>query len=270
MRSTTGMKGNDVVETLQYGATGTDHELQQLITDFLHRRVMENGTCTLAQLGYLNMNTVSYVEDHVEVKLYFHAGLATDVTKLSNGREIRSPKNELMMFHKYLFIGSLQDAVAYDTIPVPKYYIDRDDLGKPTLQFRTNTKKIKENTSVLVLRCNLVLTMAAALNLNLMDPNYKVTYDTLGSSNKKNKDNHIVITVGNRQEYPVKVTVQCTSDSMHYFDPELTYPFIESRIAKNRQAMQNRKLVQKNVSEKAEKLQKNQKDFAGKNFKKMR
>lgn len=260
------VRDGEPIQRYEFGPAGSDNTLQKLITEFLHNRLCSSGVTTLAELGYFHMNMVSYVEDHVEVKIYFHPALATDKHVMRNGKEYRTPKKELALFQNYLFIGDVEDAITYDTIAVPKYYIDRDDLGKPALKIRNGSKKAKEDVNVLVLRCNLALTMAAIFNINLMDPYYQVEYETLGASSKKDKDKHIIITAGNKQEYPVRVMMERSVVSQ-VFDPELALPYIESRIRQSDETMKTKKKLQRKVSEKAEKLNKGQKTFTKKDVK---
>lgn len=253
------------IQQYVFGPVGSDNTLQKMITHFLHNRICADGQYTLAELGYLHMNTISYVEDHVEVKIYFHPGLATDKHTMKNGQEYRTPKKIFQLFQNYLFIGAVEDAITFDTITTPKFYVEKDENGRPALRIRRNTKKVSADTNVLVLRCNLALTMAAIMNINLMNPHYKVEYETVGAANKKDRDAHIIIS-GNKQEYPVRVFVEHEVQSNEYYDPDVALPYIDSRIRINDEALRSKRKIQQSVSEKAEKLNKKQKKFSSKSI----
>ena len=105
--------------TKTYGPCGSDHTLQQEITMLMHTIVMKNGQYTLSELGYLNMNTITYVEDHIEVKIFFAPELAVVAGKRFNGSKSQMINPMLNIFNGILFVGNLEDAVSYENIDLP-------------------------------------------------------------------------------------------------------------------------------------------------------
>lgn len=56
----TSMDDGRVVNSIEYEPNGTDHRLQRRITELLDRIAQNEGKWTLAEMGYLHMNTVNY------------------------------------------------------------------------------------------------------------------------------------------------------------------------------------------------------------------
>ena len=81
--------------TKTYGPCGSDHTLQQEITMLMHTIVMKNGQYTLSELGYLNMNTITYVEDHIEVKIFFAPELAVVAGKTIQWIQISDDQSDV-------------------------------------------------------------------------------------------------------------------------------------------------------------------------------
>ena len=174
---------NGMVVTKTYQPAGIDHNLQSAITGLMHSIAVMNSEVTLAEMGYLNMNMVSFVEDHVEVKLYFIPNLATVTERAPNGKPISHPNPKLNIFKDYMFVGDLEKAISFDTITVPKYNIDIDELGKPAIKIKSG-KKTEEDQEVLVLHCNLAVVLAAINNVDMMDPNFNVSFETVTATKK--------------------------------------------------------------------------------------
>lgn len=263
------------IETVTYGPIGISTKLQREITQLMHELVKLDGRVTLAELGYLHMNTITFVEDHVEVKVYFHPKLATTAKPQFNGRAKYVPNEYLNIFKDYMFVGDLADCVGYDTITVPKYKIYQDKLGRPALSIH-NTKKTEDDEEVLVLKCNLALIVAAINGVDLSDPNFTVKYETVASAKKSKKSDdgessgNIVATVGgNRKEFPISVT---TTFSMPYtgYDPDQAVPYLMKRLNEQQAAHNNKKKLAKRVSDEAASITKKNDKKQYKNYHKYR
>lgn len=268
-----------MVKSLTYGPIGMSSTLQNEITQLMHALAMRSGVVTLAELGYFHMNTVTFVEDHVEVKLYFHPALATTQMPQHNGKIKYIPNDHLNIFKDYMFVGNLEDNVSYDTVTVPKYRIQNDSLGRAALSIR-NTKKMEGDEEVLVLNCNLSLVIAAINGVSLTDPNFEISYETIASikKSKKSSDDEdtdgntaaaIVATVGTRREFPVTVKVKFTEPATGY-NPDDAIPYLMSKLSDQQAARDNKKKLAKKVSSEAAAISKKQHDKQYKNYLKYR
>ena len=65
----TTMEGNRIINTVEYAPNGTDHRLQRRITELMDSLVQAEGKFTLAELGYLHINTAMYDKETGKVQL---------------------------------------------------------------------------------------------------------------------------------------------------------------------------------------------------------
>lgn len=245
--------------TREFEPVGSSHELQLLITDAMHHLVIEDGRVTLAELGFLHQVMISYCEDHVSVKIYFHPKLATNMMRGINNATKLVPRKELEIFKNYLYVGNLEDVITYDTIQMPRCYIEDDELGRPALRMKNSDKT--DDMEVLVLNCNLPLAVAFACDLSVADPMFAVSYETVGATGK-NVKGHLVLNVGAKQEFPVTVRVRFTDNTVcpdyNSYDPDAAVPYLISLAEKARDARNNQKKLARKVSNDAKKIRKEQ------------
>lgn len=253
--------------TKTYGPCGSDHTLQQEITMLMHTIAMKNGQYTLSELGYLNMNTITYVEDHIEVKIFFAPELAVVAGKRFNGSKSQMINPNLNMFNGILFVGNLEDAVSYENIDLPKYKIAKDSLGR--MAVRVKEKKDTEDAEVVVMRCNLSLVLAAIYQVNLDDPDFKVRIETIGGKGKHN-DEEIVMSVGAKQEFPVRVTVEFNDDYATGYDSKAAVNYLLRKYQNSLVSKENRKSLGRKISEDAKDLKKKRDNRKNKNVSKFR
>lgn len=254
MNSTTSIVNNQPVTREVYEPIGVNHELQAGVTKLLHDLAIRyTQPFTLAQLGYLHMNSICYVNGEVQAKIYFAPELAITTTTGFGGRQVSVPNPKFEAFHNWLFVGSLKGAIEYDTLTVPKYHIDEDSSGQPAISI-TGGKKVIEDAEVVVLRCNPLCLMAAITGVSMADPNFDVSFETIGKSDKKT-GSQIMISAGANQQFPVKVTV-AHSTNAEYYDPDLVVPCLLDRAKRAQSAIRTRKELALKASEKAEKAAK--------------
>ena len=247
-----------IINTTIFPPIGVSHDLQEAITSLMHRLVMEDGTTTLAELGYLHMNSICFVNGGIEAKVYFAPELALESTTGFANYTKMVPNKKLNMFQNYLFVGNLEQAISYDTITTPKYTIEKDDADRPAIYLRN--KKTTEDKEVLVLHCNADMLLAAILDINMADPNFKIQYETIGKGDKNNAAGQIMITAGTKQEFPVRITVTSTmktpdSDVAGY-DPEMAVYNLLGRYQAQKEAIATRKKLAQKASDRAEKISK--------------
>lgn len=235
----------------QYDPIGRSKQLQEEITNLLHNIIMNNGKFTLAEIGYLHMNTVTFVRDHAEVKIYFLPELSTTKTREFGAVKVQ-PSPMLKVFQNYLFVGDNLDAVtSFENVTVPKYSIVNDDLGRPAIHIKDG-KKHEDDVEVLVLHCNFALTMAALNGVNLTDPNFAVDYETIAGSTKGSE---VVMSIGSEKEFPIMINVRFSPNPTGY-DPDQAIPFLLAKATKAKAAKSNQKKLARKVSESAESIQK--------------
>ena len=254
---------NDVVKLAPDGAMvsvkiwepacSTDgNELKRDITKLLDQIVKENSKFTLAEMGYLHMNLISFCNGQVNAKIYFAPELATQTETNgvnTNGKIV--PHKALEVFQNYLYVGELKNAVTFESMPVPRYDIERNERDQLTIRIKDG-KKINEDGEAVVLNCNLLLLIAAVLDVNPNDPNFDVKVETVGKSKKKDRDMAIMINAGAQQEFPVRITAQYTvidnaGTAIVPYEPDAAISFLMNSMKK----MQEMKSTKNKLANKA-------------------
>lgn len=246
------MGAQNPVRRYLFDPVGVTHELQQLITDLMHQIVMQDGQYTLAEMGYLHMSSIGFVNDHVEVKVYFAPELATRSSRALNGIGSIEPNPNLNIFKNYLFVGDAKDNSAFVNMNAPKYTIDRDARDQLAVTVKSG-KKNREEMELLVLYCNLDLIIGAYYDTNILDPEFSVTYETIGNSSKNTEDNPgIMISMGANQEFPVRVRATVPMEGEYH--PEDAIPYLLSKMQARKETKKAKKELARKVSDSAEEM----------------
>ena len=240
------------VKTWEPAGSPDGNELKRDITKLLDRIVKENSKFTLAEMGYLHMNLISFCNGQVNAKIYFAPELATQTETNgvnTNGKIV--PHKALEVFQNYLYVGELKNAVTFESMPVPRYDIERNERDQLTIRIKDG-KKINEDGEAVVLNCNLLLLIAAVLDVNPNDPNFDVKVETVGKSKKKDRDMAIMINAGAQQEFPVRITAQYTvidnaGTAIVPYEPDTAISFLMNRMKK----MQEMKSTKNKLANKA-------------------
>ena len=240
------------VKTWEPAGSPDGNELKRDITKLLDQIVKENSKFTLAEMGYLHMNLISFCNGQVNAKIYFAPELATQTETNgvnTNGKIV--PHKALEVFQNYLYVGELKNAVTFESMPVPRYDIERNERDQLTIRIKDG-KKINEDGEAVVLNCNLLLLIAAVLDVNPNDPNFDVKVETVGKSKKKDRDMAIMINAGAQQEFPVRITAQYTvidnaGTAIVPYEPDAAISFLMNRIKK----MQEMKSTKNKLANKA-------------------
>ena len=240
------------VKTWEPAGSPDGNELKRDITKLLDQIVKENSKFTLAEMGYLHMNLISFCNGQVNAKIYFAPELATQTETNgvnTNGKIV--PHKALEVFQNYLYVGELKNAVTFESMPVPRYDIERNERDQLTIRIKDG-KKINEDGEAVVLNCNLLLLIAAVLNVNPNDPNFDVKVETVGKSKKKDRDMAIMINAGAQQEFPVRITAQYTvidnaGTAIVPYEPDAAISFLMNRMKK----MQEMKSTKNKLANKA-------------------
>lgn len=261
MESTTTMVGNQLVDQFKYKPNGADHELQEAITNLMHQLVLSEGKFTLAELGYLHINTLTAdrVTGETHLRIYFDARLASRVIKSATNTSKRIvPVAELQVFRNYLYVGDLTKAVTFEKIVAPKVKVVKDEVNRASLMIKDG-KRGDDELAVLVLNCNLAITMAAIHDISLTDPCYAVKCTTAGNGQTAEKS---IITATNR-EVPLAVIVTRSNSQVYDgYDCADAVPYLMSVQKKVAEASKNRDKLQEKVRKDAKK-KKNKRDQAG-------
>ena len=240
------------VKTWEPAGSPDGNELKRDITKLLDQIVKENSKFTLAEMGYLHMNLISFCNGQVNAKIYFAPELATQTETNgvnTNGKIV--PHKALELFQNYLYVGELKNAVTFESMPVPRYDIERNERDQLTIRIKDG-KKINEDGEAVVLNCNLLLLIAAVLDVNPNDPNFDVKVETVGKSKKKDRDMAIMINAGAQQEFPVRITAQYTvidnaGTAIVPYEPDAAISFLMNRMKK----MQEMKSTKNKLANKA-------------------
>lgn len=240
------------VKTWEPAGSPDGNELKRDITKLLDQIVKENSKFTLAEMGYLHMNLISFCNGQVNAKIYFAPELATQTETNgvnTNGKIV--PHKALEVFQNYLYVGELKNAVTFESMPVPRYDIERNERDQLAIRIKDG-KKINEDGEAVVLNCNLLLLIAAVLDVNPNDPNFDVKVETVGKSKKKDRDMAIMINAGAQQEFPVRITAQYTvidnaGTAIVPYEPDAAISFLMNRMKK----MQEMKSTKNKLANKA-------------------
>lgn len=263
------MKDDVVVTRHQYEPMGVNHELQNVITKVMHEVVLDKGTKTLSELGYLHMSSIAFVKDHLEVKVYFAPELATKVVKHINNNGTTIPNPDLNIFQGYLFVGDVKDNVAFVNMAAPKYKIEENNRNVPAVVVK---EKKREDTELMVVYCNLDLILAAYHDIDPNTDGFAVNYSTVGNSADNDEGDHgIMISMGVNQEFPVRVIAEVPSKVGYSvgYEPDQAIPYLLAKMNAVREAKKTKKELAHQVSDKAEQIVK-EKDKENNFWKKFR
>ena len=252
------------MKTWEPAGSPDGNELKRDITKLLDQIVKENSKFTLAEMGYLHMNLISFCNGQVNAKIYFAPELATQTETNgvnTNGKII--PHKALEVFQNYLYVGELKNAVTFESMPVPRYDIERDERDQLAIRIKDG-KKINEDGEAVVLNCNLLLLIAAVLDVNPNDPNFDVKVETVGKSKKKDRDMAIMINAGAQQEFPVRITAQYTvvdnaGTAVVPYEPDAAIPFLMNRMKKMQEMRTTKNKLANKASDNAKETAKDMK-----------
>ena len=252
------------VKTWEPAGSPDGIELKRDITKLLDQIVKENSKFTLAEMGYLHMNLISFCNGQVNAKIYFAPELATQTETNgvnTNGKIV--PHKALEVFQNYLYVGELKNAVTFESMPVPRYDIERNERDQLTIRIKDG-KKINEDGEAVVLNCNLLLLIAAVLDVNPNDPNFDVKVETVGKSKKKDRDMAIMINAGAQQEFPVRITAQYTvidnaGTAIVPYEPDAAISFLMNRMKKMQEMKSTKNKLANKASDNAKETAKNMK-----------
>lgn len=254
-------KNGALVQQYEYGPGIEGASFAAQVSNLMHQIVKTVGKFTLAELGYLHLNTLTYDQTtrSLHLRVYFDARLAARVkTATTSKTRTIHPVTELNVFQNFMFVDDLEDAVTYEKIVAPKYKIVTDEVGRQSVQIKDGGKF--EEANALVLNCNLALTAAASHNLALLDPEFSVSCKTIGKSSKSAAKS--IITTAGMKEIPVIITITGSAldetDDESGFDPQDAIPYLQMIKERGAQAAHNQSKLQKKVRDEAKKAGKKQ------------
>ena len=242
----------DEVVQLQraYFEMGTDEttSIQRVMTKFIHDRVMEVGKFTMVELGYLHACSLTGDKKTgaIDPCVYFDAALATrKVVNPVNGKTLYRPVNELNIFANYLFTGDIMKCVTLENMLTPRVAGNTDRAGRMAISI--SDKKKTDYRAVLVLHCNVALTVASILGINLLDPNFTVRCKTIQPKDESPDD---IVTDEQNTTVPVGVYVMWNgANESNWFDPADA----ESYVALQNASVSERKDLEKDFQKKLKK-----------------
>ena len=107
------------------------------------------------------------------------------------------------------------------------------------------------------------------LSGKLDDPDFKVRIETIGGKGKHN-DEEIVMSVGAKQEFPVRVTVEFNDDYATGYDSKAAVNYLLRKYQNSLVSKENRKSLGRKISEDAKDLKKKRDNRKNKNVSKFR
>ena len=233
---------------IEYDSIGRSKDLQMKITNFLAKRaVAENKT--LDELGYFHMNSVLFNGSNVEIKLYFHPSLALTEEIQPNGNKKFKLKGFFKRLSGYLFIGDAAKMSKVEKMSVPRYKIITDDNGKKTLLIKD--KLDERESEVLVINCNVDMTMAAIHDVSLLTDGFNVAYNSIGTDSKKRP----IMVSASSDVYPIELVVEWNEHGDHYeYDPSEVEEYFQMVIDENiEREKKEKKIARKAIEDKGKK-----------------
>ena len=210
------------LETLIYSPSGvhTGDSFQIATTSLLDYLIQSYGTCTLAELGYLHMNYVSYVDNKVDFKICFLAELASPYNADRRGMVINP---NFHIFENFMCVGDVRRSCTVETMTVPEYDIIMNENGHEEIVINSD-KKHGYAVEVLVFHANIPLTVGALNGLNVMDPNFSVRYQT--ATVDLGKEEESIVNSGDYDaEMPVYILVRYDPKASG-FDPSRSVEYL--------------------------------------------
>lgn len=259
-------EGNPV-QHITYAPNGTSHALQRKISERMHELVKMEGKFTLAELGYLHINTLTYDQSTgaLNLRIYFDIHMAARaVQSPTNKSKVIVPVRELEVFKNHFYVGDLKDVITYEKIMAPKTRIVEDELHRASLEFKDSNKYVE--TDALVLNCNLAITMASAHDISLSDDEFSVRCSTVGKGGKNAVKS--IITTANMKEVPVGVTVVHDPNVKLGYDPDDAVSYLTAMQEEQRQIAKNRDKIQQKVRKDAKDKKKSNAAKSSKGFNK--
>ena len=245
----------------------TKREIQDLVTELLHRRTMEAGKVTLSNLGYLHSSAIrfNFETGTLDFQIYFDVRYCLRPVKSdTSGAITYYPVDELQIFSMYLVPGDIREFYSVEKVMLPKTSNQEDENHRYSLTMKDDAKFVE--TDVLVIHANLGITLAAAMNISLLDPNFSVKCRPVGMANAKKARK--LMQMVKRDEVPVYVTLTHSVDHAEYDKDE-----IPSYLSNIQDAMfnarKNRRELNEDIRDKADKAKKKrEKKNAGQGFSK--
>lgn len=259
-------EGNPV-QHITYAPNGTSHALQRKISERMHELVKMEGKFTLAELGYLHINTLTYDQSTgaLNLRIYFDIRMAARaVQSPTNKSKVIVPVKELEVFKNHFYVGNLKDVVTYEKIMAPKTRVVEDELHRASLEFKDSNKYVE--TDALVLNCNLAIAMASAHDISLSDDEFIVRCSTVGKGGKNAVKS--IITTANMKEVPVGVTVVHDPNVKLGYDPDDAVSYLTAMQEEQRQIAKNRDKIQQKVRKDAKDKKKSNAAKSSKGFNK--
>lgn len=249
-------ESGDLITTVTYNPNGVDHVLQRAITDRMHELVMAEGKFTLAELGYLHINTLTYDQTSgaLMLRIYFDAHLAARTFYSPvNGSKSILPLEYLNIFSGHFFYGNVNNVFSFEKIRAPEIDVYGDEAGHPSVFIHENGKFKETNT--LVLHCNVPLALASINNISLNDPNYSFHIDNTVTKGTK-KAVKAVVTDLNSREVPVGVSITFTENYGADYDPDDAEDFLRGLATRMVKAKDNQRKLDEKVRKKSKKAKK--------------
>lgn len=254
------MISSDGIVFTTFKPIGFDHEIQTLMTKLFHNLVMKFSDKTMSEMGYTHQIAVLFENGTIKLRMYFHPELATYEELSANGKAVRKPIPQLGIMNGYFFIlpGNSIDlslVTGIEKIMMPKVKIKYNERGNLAIKVKDDaTMKLQDAFYV---ECNLLLTVASILNLNLTDPNYTVKATTVSQTDKK----RAILVDGRNNSYQIWINVTFSEDSAisSGYDPEDAIPYLTAIASKAIDAKQSQKKLMRKAEDKAEKKKNNDK-----------
>ena len=239
----------------RFKPNGIDTALQRMVTELMHSVAMESNI-SLAELGYLHLNTFTYSpeKNRYFLRVYFDAELATrKVASKTSSSAVVLPVKEMQVFKNFLYVGDILDVIDYDDIDAPKHQIISDELGRPSIRFKDMKKTT--TTKALVLNCNIPVTMAAGLGLDILDKNFGVK-PVLTMQDRKKASMNIT------NEVPVGIIVKATyyETNIDKFNTDDVEKYINRLMNGNEKIKKNKQKLDDKVEKKIKKLSDEEKE----------
>lgn len=252
------MLTNDHVVYTKFKPIGFDHSIQTLMTELLHKLVMQYSDLTMSEMGYMHQISVLFSDGGIRIRMYFHPDLATQTFMTANGRTYQKPIPQIGIMNGYFFVIpgdqiDLSQVTGIEKIMAPKTKIKFNARGNKHLIIKDDASmKLQE---ALYVECNLPITIAAIMDIDITDPDFSVSASTVSQADNK----RAILVDGRSNSYQIWVNVKFGERATETgYNPNDAYAYLVQLASQIQDAKSVQKKLMSQASEATEKKTKNE------------
>lgn len=235
-----------MMKKIEYENLSKSKQFQEEVTNLLADLSTQYGV-TLAELGYLHMNSILYNGRSLEMAVYFLPELACETRTLPNGSQVSTPKAFFNALSGYFYYGELKNNCGLVSMSIPRYKVKTNDDGHKYLMVKDKLDEREEE--VMAIYCNVDMVMAAIHDISLMTPGYRISYNSIGSTKKKRP----IMISASSDMYPIDLSVEWDDSDSGCYDVREVGEYFEYIISNKKEKKKAEGKIAKKASSKSKK-----------------